>query len=345
MQLVSRRSEAFNWVIGGYYFSSVDRLHPFSLKLSAPYFTPPGIQDLFQIDIRDRLSSRSLAAFAQGTLALAPGTNITGGIRYTDETRRLFGQEFGFADGFPVGEVIPAVRSSISAKQVTYRAAIDHKFAQDVMGYLSFNTGFKSGGFNGFDPTNPPYQPEKLTAYEAGLKTELLDRRLRLNLAAFYYDYTNIQVTRYITTALVYNGASARLYGGDLDIAWRATPELQITGGLELLSSKFLSFPNAQFSIPLPNGGIAPVSGDAAGNRLPYAAKVSASVSIDYSKQLASGVLDLNLTNAFNSGYPSEPDNRLRVGSFDLLSASIAYTPTGGRWNLRLYAKNLLNEV
>jgi len=55
--------------------------------------------------------------------------------------------------------------------KLTWRAALDHKFSDDVLGYVSYNRGFKSGSFNPFTWTNPPTNPEVLDAYELGLKT------------------------------------------------------------------------------------------------------------------------------------------------------------------------------
>lgn len=65
--------------------------------------------------------------------------------------------------------------------KITYRVSLDHRFSDEVMGYVSWNTGFKSGGFNANSPGTAPYKLETLQAYEAGLKTDLFDGRLRLN--------------------------------------------------------------------------------------------------------------------------------------------------------------------
>src|SRR3546814_12467390 len=96
-----------------------------------------------------------------------------------------------------------AFSDSFSKDKLTWRLALDQKFSAGVMGYVSYNRGYKSGGFNLLDvgalnrPTghvSPSYNPEIVDAYEVGLKSDLFDRRLRLNVAAFYYDYKAIQL-------------------------------------------------------------------------------------------------------------------------------------------------------
>ncbi|PJG44999.1 hypothetical protein CAF53_26370 [Sphingobium sp. LB126] len=85
------------------------------------------------------------------------------------------------------------------------------------------------------------------------MKTELFDRQLRLNVAGFYYNYQNIQVSRFLQTATIYNGGQAHLYGVDIDVDAKLGA-FTIEGGLEYLHNKFTRFPDAQFSVPQPNG-------------------------------------------------------------------------------------------
>src|SRR3546814_12994752 len=81
-----------------------------------------------------------------------------------------------------------------SFKKPTWRVALEHDFADDVLGYLSYNRGFKSGVYNILSLTGAPVRPEIVDAYEAGLKTTFLDRKVRLNVAAFGYGFQDIQL-------------------------------------------------------------------------------------------------------------------------------------------------------
>ena len=151
---------------------------------------------------------------------------------------------------------VPYAPPSLTIKKPTWRFALDHQFGPDVLGYISYNRGIKSGGFNILSPANPAYLPERLDAYEAGLKTELFDHHLRLNAGGFYYDYSNLQVTQFVgLSQSVVNGAKARIYGLDVDFTARLTTDLSLSGGFELLHATFTDYKNAVGSIPKVTGG------------------------------------------------------------------------------------------
>src|SRR3546814_4559763 len=92
------------------------------------------------------------------------------------------------------GAVTP---SAYTQSKPTWRISLDQKFSTDIMGYVSYNRGFKSGGFNAKQPLPAnPYRPAKGDAFELGVKTELFDHRLRLNTSFFYTRYSNLRVDR-----------------------------------------------------------------------------------------------------------------------------------------------------
>ena len=215
-----------------------------------------------------------------------------------------------------------------------------------MLGYVSYNRGIKSGGFNILTPANPAYLPERLDAYEAGLKTELFDRRLRLNVGGFYYDYSNLQVIQFVgVSQTIVNGAKARLYGIDVDFNARVTPELSLSGGLEALHTKFVSYPGAVGSIPKPTGGATLLSVNASGNRIPQAQNFAGTLAVDYQKPVSFGTLLANVTANYNGDYKVEADNFLTQGAYTLLNASIGWRPLGDHYTLTLFVRNLLNET
>jgi iron complex outermembrane receptor protein len=101
------------------------------------------------------------------------------------------------------------------------------------MAYVSANRGFKSGVYNTIPPGGPtakPVDPEILDAYEIGAKTDWPYHKLRINVAAFHYDYRDLQVTVFNTTsAMIENGARANVYGLDADIAGNLTENFTVT--------------------------------------------------------------------------------------------------------------------
>src|SRR3546814_9650249 len=98
------------------------------------------------------------------------------------------------------------------------------------MGYVSYNRGFKSGGFNAQQPLPAnPYRSEKVDAFELGVKTQLFDHRLRLNPSFFYNRYSNLQVLNLNSVfATVGNARRARMYGVDVEGEWKVTRDLDI---------------------------------------------------------------------------------------------------------------------
>jgi iron complex outermembrane receptor protein len=344
LQLVSKNNEFIQWAAGVFYFHNEGSINPVITSLHGLLAPTPfsfGAQEVV-----DTLTTESAAPYAQATIELTPRAHLTLGARDTWEERKLNGSVNGFlANGIPIGLLAPYFDETTRIQLPSYRAALDYKLTPDVLAYISYNRSFKSGGFNGNNPLNAPYLPEILNAYEIGLKTEFLDHRLRLDVASFYYDYKNIQVTNYIgALANFYNGAAATLYGIDLDASFQVTKAFKLSMTAEALHSKFTSFPEADFSTPIPTGGVAQYTASAAGNWLPYAPQFTMDISGDYVVDLPMGKLDFNITNSFNSGYYTEADNYLRQTAYDLLNVSVAWTSPDERLNVKFWGRNLLNK-
>jgi iron complex outermembrane receptor protein len=138
------------------------------------------------------------------------------------------------------------------------------------MGYISDDRGFKSGVYNLVTYAAAPVNPEILDAYQLGVKTELAEHRVRLNAAAFYYKYKNIQVQEIVSGATIsLNAAAAEMKGIDVDFAFLPTDALTVRGGLELMSGHYTDFHNAPFNDPTvgPSGPPWEVTRSAGGTR------------------------------------------------------------------------------
>lgn len=343
-QLISQKNEKVQWTAGLFGFHSDEKVRPFEIQLGGPLAPTP--TSASKVDIKTRAKSTSGAAYGEATTLILPKTHLITGLRYTYERRTFAGsQEVTLANGFFVGAVpLPPIDPSTTSGKLSWRVGLDHQLTDDVMLYVSANRGTKSGGYNGLDPTNPPYAPEVVDAYSVGMKSEWFDRRLRLNAELFNYDYTNIQVTRYTTTAVIYNGGAADLYGADIDLDAQLGA-LRLSAGVEVMHSEFTRFPDAQFSRPLPGGGNQLLTGDAKGNRLPLTPDFTATLSGTYKIPLKAGDLDLTVTEYHNGGYRFEADNRLKQKAFDYLGASATFTLADKGIAFRVYGNNLLNEA
>lgn len=214
---------------------------PDGLALGAPilFLRSTGVQE-----------TNTAALFGQAEFALSDRLSLTTGLRYTWEDRSFNPSAVLEEPGFsvPLYENLPL---AIDATNFSGRLALDYHLTADTLLYASISRGFKSGGFNGsflFTPAeNVPYEPEELTAYEAGFKVTFLDGRARLNAAAFLYDYSDLQVFTLINSggfpvSVLTNAANAEIAGAELELALRPTDQLNLSFTLGLLDTELVDF-------------------------------------------------------------------------------------------------------
>jgi len=178
------------WTTGAFYLKEDNEFH-WALRI----FAPPTTQVFFQ-------KTTSAAVYAQGTLPLTERLNITAGLRYTSEKKALDAIQFLPSDTVPTQEITRNTAFSfadeIKANRTNWRAAIDYRLTDRTMLYSNAATGFRSGGFNGSARdvagiTSGRFGPESSFMAEAGVKTDLLERRLRINALYYYAKYTDLQ--------------------------------------------------------------------------------------------------------------------------------------------------------
>jgi outer membrane receptor protein involved in Fe transport len=343
-QLASKPDEPVRWTGGLYYFHSGSEYDPSHV----PFDPNPAlslIPGFSGLSVYSAQRARSMAGYGQATATILPNTDLTVGARYTAEKHWLDGTTLGYLIGGPSVDLgPPVVGESRSFDKLTYRVALDYHLTPDVMLYASYNTGFKSGGFNTQSLTDPAFLPEILDASEVGAKTEFLDHRLRVNLAGFYYKYHDIQVQKIeLSNTGIINGASATIKGVDLDLEAAVTAGFSITGSAEYLNGIFNSFPDA----PLSNPDIAvtaPVAtGSAAGNQLPYAPHLVVTLAGNYNVNLGTNAIDLHVTANHSSSFAVEADNVIQQPEYTKLNAFMRWAPSSGQYGVTLWGKNLTN--
>jgi len=148
----------------------------------------------------DPINASSKAVFATAIIKPLPDFTLTAGLRYTDEEK-----DYTFHRRTYAGAVHPALgdldgfTSSYAGDRVDWRVSADYRFSRQVLAYATVATGFKGGGvsarpFTVTQAENGAFNPETLTAYEIGLKTDLFDRAVRLNLSGFINSYKDVQL-------------------------------------------------------------------------------------------------------------------------------------------------------
>lgn len=345
LQMGSPESSRIKWVGGLFYMDAASTIDPLSIVGSVV----PG-PALSNLQFHSRETTRSEAVFGQATIPLphVEQTDLTVGLRYTNEKRAV--------DGFELFDFLPPAASQVSDvvsadetfHKLTWRFALDHRFSDALMGYISYNRGFKSGVFGTIPATPVPVKPEVLDAYELGLKTDLLNGRVRVNVSGFYYDYSQIQVSVSNRTSVVLeNGAGAKIYGVDVDIQAKFG-RLRVSAGGEALRDYFTAFPGSIFFVPLlaaAGGGNQLVVADAAGHELPDTPSYAFNLGFEYTVPIRFGDLVLATNYAYLGNWYEGPDNILSSPPSNRLNAQVAWALPNDKTRATFWARNLTNEA
>lgn len=340
-------------IVGAFYFDQSYFLDQAGkLDGFAPGLGQPQTQDQ---------ENRSISVFGQVYQDLTDRLKLQAGIRYSNEkteavstTANTINPNGGPAnfDGDPL---IPGSLITASGKEswnnVGYKVGLDFQATPDVLFYGYYARGFKSGGFTGriaIAQDIGPYDPETLDTFEAGFKADLFDRRLRLNFAAFLNKYDDMQVVQNITypsganSASIANAGKAETKGFELEATAKPTYDLTLTGAIAYLDAKYDEY-DTQVLDPA-TGGLVPAS--YAGNRLMNSPKWNAAFGVNWEKQIGPGMLNANAQYTYTSSkftsYTNLPVER--VGSVELVNASLRWSPDNAGWSLGVWARNLLDE-
>lgn len=201
--------------------------------------------------------TKAYAAFADATWTATDRLKLIGGVRYSvdDQNITLYNTAFGVDR---CGHLLTPSSKSQKFDSFTPRLGMQYEFSDDANFYATASKGFKSGGFNGSgcSGTNiPSYNPEKITAYEIGYKSRILDGHGTLNFAAFDYDYTDLQVASLANLQNnIFNAASAKVKGLEVEGTWSIGDHLSLNGSMTFLDAKYGKFSNVD-SLNLNPGG------------------------------------------------------------------------------------------
>jgi iron complex outermembrane receptor protein len=331
LQLTNRNPGRITWLAGLFYYGNqvfgADPWLQTGSQIAGGYRSQSGVQN-----------TASGSAFGQATADLGADTKLTLGLRYTYESLRVYGSTQNAAQQVIAGPFA----QKITSDPLTWRVALDHQFTSDLLGYVSFNRGFKSGGFNLTSPGSAPFYPEHVDAYETGLKSEFLDHRVRLNVSGFYYRYSDLQVAISIGGAQLFeNAARARNYGMDGNLDFAATDRLTLSAGLGLLNAKYVDYPNARGYTIM---GAPFLIANAKGADLPFAPAITGFVSSNYRVPTAIGEFKGTANLSYNDKSYLTPDMGLERPAYWMLNLTLEWRPPVDQsWALRLWGKNLTN--
>jgi iron complex outermembrane receptor protein len=352
IQLLSPDSSAnVKWLVGAYYFDGRAGYRPATIAGLAAAPLP-------DIEFFQTQTTNSGALFGQTTFKVVERTNLTVGLRYTDETEHEVSHTSSSGE-----QLFANPDQKTDSSGLTGRVSLDHEFTDDVMGYASYNRGLKSGGFSLVTATNlPAYKPEHLDAYEVGMKSEFFDNRLRVNAAAFLYDYKDIQVESIVAGGTVTNNAAAAtIKGVDLDIRALPFQHLTVTGSLGYLDSYYDSFPNAAYfalnpfaaapaGVTCPAGsgtvaaGASQCAFNARGKVTDYAPRFSATLGEDYKVPSPVGDFTFSAFAKYVGTQYVAPDNLSPIPTHTLVNTSLSWQPQNSHYSVRLWADNVFDR-
>jgi iron complex outermembrane receptor protein len=330
------RSDKFDAVIGGMYFHEklFGSVRVPLTNLGVLFGLPANTFDTFNYLQQGTVTVNAIGLYAQGSYKLSEKFKVTLGGRFSHEKRKGVGS-FDF-----LGSVSTNKQKSWSA--FTPTMTLNYQATDNTLLYGSVTRGFKSGVIN-VGSRNDVINPEYVWSYELGMKTSAFDNRLQANIAAFYMNYTNLQVGFVDATSVVttVNAASARNYGIEAEL--RAKPARGLTVELfgTYLNAKYKDFNSGDY-----RQGFAVVS--LAGKRLSNAPEWSARAGADYDIPIGgSGKLNLRAdVNWQDRVYFTEFNNSdATQAPYALVNAGLKYTSTKGKWSVDVWGRNLADKL
>jgi len=336
--------------VGGLYFYEGEACGEFGTVL--------GLLGL-SIDTGGCVDTSSEALFGQATYQLDDQWSVTLGGRYTrdDKNADVFRYTYAGVKFLDRGDYSadPIVINSDFTTQADWskfspHASVSYQVDPAVMLYASYSNGFKSGGVDmradvslNPDAANP-YDPETVDTVEFGVKSEMLDGRMRLNAAAFFSDYQDMQVTvqRAIegggVASQVLNAADSTVQGFEIESTFAATPTLNFNGSLGYIDAEFdsVAFFNPETQ------QVEDVSDLWSFQNTP---KVTANLGFTKEFALESGSLVWSTNVSYRDDTQIfEVPSPLDEEAYSLTNTSVVWYSNSSQWTVGLHAKNVFDE-
>jgi iron complex outermembrane receptor protein len=376
-RFASELAGRLDYIVGAYWFDETNRI---------PLFVP---NTQYSMSVQDYDTGvESAAAFGQLTFELTGGLRATAGARYTDEKKFFRGTFDGAVrlclppvvgacpdlERFSVTQLTPppadldpsdgnlTVLSRIDSDEVesfskwTWRAALDWDAGEGSFFYLSYETGFKSGGFF-FSSDTQVFQPEELAAVTLGSKNRLLDDRLRLDVEVFHWRYDDQQVStimrdsRNVTNLGTRNVGQVTMKGIEVGTEWLVGDSTRLRADAQYLDATYDDFRYDVPTFPVSGCAVSPGGAgflvDCSGKRAPYAPEWTLNLGVEQAFELAGG----RLVAEARLRYQSETLTGLDFtpleyqGDATTLGASLTYTTAGERYYVTAFGNNLTDET
>jgi iron complex outermembrane receptor protein len=337
-----------DWTLGGYYFKGKG-------YMTGVNFVSPGLPNETVNGVDDYIPSTSKSAFAHAVWHITARLNLTGGIRYTDDEKSYaFRRTNVYLPGQPTyttASRIDGLTSDYSGDRWDFRANVDYKLTDDVLAYAQFSTGYRGGGVNPrpfIVEQAVPFGPETLNSYEVGVKSDLFDRMLRLNLSAFLSDYKDMIFTNTAPTIVngvilspvngtPVNAGDGQFKGVELEATLEPVEDLTLDANVSYLD----------FELQRIGAAGATITGITLANIAPYVTKWKAGGGIQYRADLGSlGTLSPRFDVSYQSSFYTNIDNNPAslTPAYTVANARLAWRSTDEDWEVAFAVTNLFDK-
>ncbi len=383
LRIASNGDHAITYVAGLYYFDQKITGRPISIYGPAATYwligattgaantpVPSNLLDGYGTDGSTRFKVDSYAAFGEVNWHVTPRLTLTGGLRYTYETKSGNYSSFVFGGLTTTNTALNNAKLSVlrpqtysardSESNLSGRANIAWQATDGLYAYASYARGFKSGGINmsglALDAQNLPVlstaviRPELNTTYEVGIKAKLFDRRLVVNLAGYSTQVRDFQATIVDSSQTVAlrgylsNIPKVTVKGFEADAIAQVVRGLQLRGSVAYADGKYADYPAGP--CPLEVQTSATTACNLTGQRLSGLPRWSTTIGGDFALPVtSSGSLVLHADSSFKSGYYGEPSlsKFTFIEAYNVTNASFGYRSDKG-WEVAVFARNLFQS-
>jgi len=355
LRLNGKIGKWLDYTLGGFYFDQYTG-HDAVVDL--------GYVGFYFLHGPDPVDAKTWALFGHTIIHATDKLDVSLGVRYTDDKK-----DYTYRRQNPDGSAIQpclgppgtpgnppnclisslnGTSSEFKGTRTDYRAALSYRWTDALMTYAQFSTGFKGGGVNPrpfYNVQAVEFQPETLDAFEVGLKSQLFDNHLRLNLAAFFNKYKDIQLTLSDCTSLFgplfgnpcilpANAGDADVKGAEAELDWQPVKGLQIDGSYSYLHFKYTRVDAA--------------TGVALDNVTPYTPRTKWSLGAQYEIALGgAGSLTARLDAANQSSIYTDAANAADgfIDGYTLLNARVTWQSPDKDWQASLECQNLGDKL
>jgi iron complex outermembrane receptor protein len=294
-----------------------------------------------ELDVFNQIDTTSYAVFGETSIELTSKLSAFVGGRYTLDDKEYFLEHIRLNAGVPI---IPATTVEDDFSAFSGRVGLEYAWTDTVFLYGSASRGFKSGGFNG-RPTSSAeissFDPEFLTTIEAGVKSDLFNDRLRLNVAGFYSFYDDIQLqVRTLDeqsgtfVEVIANAGEARIGGLEVQGTFAPTQSLLFNGNLSYLHDEYRDIGSA---------GAVGVQED---NELPRSPAITAGFGGQYTAPFFGfGEITFRADYFYKGEYFQDTINTeaIKEDGYSLVNARVSWLSPDERWNVAAFGTNIFD--